>query len=125
MRGKGKKRKEEGKKREKSILNTNWKSNFLLAKYSKQVQVCIQPLNTKTCLKSICFNIILHPINYRKLKEKAAGSCSHAGKSMLPNASVVPEINKWRKDGKRHQWEGFSRKGTSASSILRCFPRSL
>lgn len=30
---------------------------------------------------------------------------------MLPNASVVPEINKQRKDKKRHQREGFSRKG--------------
>jgi len=62
-----------------------------LAKYPKQLQVCTQPSNTKICSKSACFNIILHPINCSKLKEKSAGGSSQAGKSMLPSASVVPK----------------------------------
>lgn len=37
---------------------------------------------------------------------------------MLPNASVVPEINKQRKNGKRHQREGFCRKSIIHPPLL-------
>lgn len=120
-RGKGKKKKEGGggeknqswtKSRKATSCWLNIRSNYRCA-FSLQMPKYVQ--NPFVSVSSYT------QLTTQSWRREAAGSCSHAGKSMLPNVSVIPQINKQRKDGKRHQCEGCRRKGLSASSTLCCF----
>ena len=85
-----------------------------MAKYLKQLQVCIQPSNAKICSKSICFNIILHPINYSKLKERG---CWEAV-VMLGNRCSLMRRWSQRSTSRERMEKGISVKGAAGRACL-------